>query len=200
MVRRFEHLSTPASIPGGATGVPARPATGVRKRCENETQTACADASGRVPPTRGLSRAVSEEHAETVLRHRCVLVRMSQESRVTSHEIPHWLVRVRTRVAESCRNPPSRAELARQAGVDVAHLSRAFRAHFGTTIMEFARARRLADALRWLALTDEPVSAVARRCGYSDQGHLARECRRQTGLTPAAWRRAAVMRGMAQAS
>jgi len=115
-------------------------------------------------------------------------------------DAPLWLQRVRTRVAESYRNPPSRAELARQAGVDVAHLSRAFRAHFGTTIMGFARARRLADALRWLAWTEEPVSAVARRCGYSDQGHLARECRRYTGMTPAAWRRAAIVRGFARAS
>ena len=114
--------------------------------------------------------------------------------------IPLWLARVRARVAESCRRPPSRAELAELAGVDVAHLSRAFRAHFGTTIMGFARSCRLHDALRWLAWSDEPVSAVAKRCGYSDQGHLARECRRQTGMTPAAFRRAAQVRGMPQAS
>ena len=113
---------------------------------------------------------------------------------------PLWLARVRARVADSCRRPPSRAELAELAGVDVAHLSRAFRAHFGTTVMGYARARRLADALRWLAWTDEAISAVARRCGYSDQGHLARECRRQTGMTPAAFRRAAVVRGVARAS
>ena len=110
--------------------------------------------------------------------------------------IPLWLGRVRARIAESCRRPPTRAELASLAGVDVAHLSRAFRAHFGITIMGFARERRLADALRWLAWTDEPVSAVAKRCGYSDQGHLARECRRQTGMTPAAFRRAALVRGV----
>jgi AraC-like DNA-binding protein len=110
-------------------------------------------------------------------------------------QVPLWLARVRARVAETCRRPPSRAELAALAGVDVAHLSRAFRAHFGTTIMGFARERRLADALRWLAWTDELVSAVARRCGYSDQGHLARDCRRQTRMTPAAFRRAAQVRG-----
>jgi len=116
------------------------------------------------------------------------------------HEhIPLWLARVRARLSESCRRPPSRAELASLAGVDVAHLSRAFRAHFGVTIMGFARERRLTDALRWLAWTDEPVAAVAKRCGYSDQGHLARECRRQTGMTPAAFRRAAQVRGVVQA-
>jgi AraC-like DNA-binding protein len=114
----------------------------------------------------------------------------------TIDSIPLWLARVRTRIAESCRRPPSRAELASLAGVDVAHLSRAFRAHFGVTIMGYARELRLADALRWLAWTDESVSAVARRCGYSDQGHLARECRRQTGMTPAAFRRAAQVRGL----
>ena len=116
-----------------------------------------------------------------------------------NENIPLWLARVRARIEESCRRPPSRAELAALAGVDVAHLSRAFRAHFGMTIMGFAHERRLADALRWLAWTDEPVSAVARRCGYSDQGHLARECRRQTGMTPAAFRRAAQVRGVIQA-
>jgi AraC-like DNA-binding protein len=118
---------------------------------------------------------------------------------VPNDHIPLWLVRVRARIADSCRRPPSRAELADLAGVDVAHLSRAFRAHFGVTIMGYARERRLADALRWLAWTDEPVSAVAKRCGYSDQGHLARESRRQTGMTPAAFRRAAQVRGVVQA-
>ena len=116
-----------------------------------------------------------------------------------NEHIPLWLARVRARISESCRRPPSRAELAVLAGVDVAHLSRAFRAHFGITIMAFARERRMADALRWLAWTNEPVSAVAKRCGYSDQGHLARECRRQTGMTPAAFRRAAQVRGVVQA-
>ena len=97
--------------------------------------------------------------------------------------------------------PESALSIALDVGFRSAEVfTRAFRAHFGTTIMGFARSCRLHDALRWLAWSDEPVSAVAKRCGYSDQGHLARECRRQTGMTPAAFRRAAQVRGMPQAS
>lgn len=103
---------------------------------------------------------------------------------------PAWLERVRDRLARECSDPPTRTELAACAGVDPAHVSRAFRLHFGMTMTTYAREHRLAEAMQRLARTDASVEEVARRSGFSDQGHLARELRRKTGMTPAAWRRA----------
>jgi AraC-like DNA-binding protein len=50
--------------------------------------------------------------------------------------------------------------------------------------------RRLAEARRLLAQTDEPVEAVGRRSGFRDASYFSRRFRRAHGVTPAAWRRA----------
>lgn len=114
---------------------------------------------------------------------------------------PEWLERIRIKLTDDWRVRPRRTELARLAGVDPAYMSRAFRLHYGLTMTEYSRRQRLVQAQWQLARTSEPVLDIALRCGYSDQGHLARELRRETGMTPAAWRRAAWARGLvAQAS
>jgi AraC-like DNA-binding protein len=88
------------------------------------------------------------------------------------------------------RDRPRRSELAELAGVDPAYVSRAFRHYYGMTMTEYARRQRLAQAQWQLEWSNDPIADIALRCGYSDQGHLSRELRRVTGMTPAAWRRA----------
>ena len=61
---------------------------------------------------------------------------------------------------------------------------------------EYARRQRLIQAQWLLARSNDSIAEIASRCGYSDQGHLARELRRITGMTPAAWRRAAWARSI----
>jgi AraC-like DNA-binding protein len=110
--------------------------------------------------------------------------------------VPEWLEQIRVRLMDEYRKRPRRAELARIAGVDPAYMSRAFRHHYGITMTEYARRQRLSQAQWLLARSNDSIAEIASRCGYSDQGHLARELRRITGMTPAAWRRAAWARAI----
>ncbi|CAL9395516.1 HTH-type transcriptional activator RhaS [Streptomyces sp. enrichment culture] len=82
------------------------------------------------------------------------------------------------------------ADYARALGHDVRTLTRATRAAAGTGAKTFLDQRVLLEAKRLLAHTDLPVGACARRLGFGDTGNFTTFFRRQTGLPPAAWRKA----------
>ncbi len=102
--------------------------------------------------------------------------------------VPAWLVRTRERLESSFRRPPTLAELAAEAGVHPAHLTRSFRRHFLRSIGTFTREVRVTRAKELLSKL--PLADVALACGFADQSHLTRTFRRLEGTTPAAFRRA----------
>jgi AraC family transcriptional regulator len=63
-------------------------------------------------------------------------------------------------------------------------LTRSFRRAFGCTPGEYQRACRAEQARALLADGRLPLSAIAARCGYSDQSHMTRALRRHLGHTP----------------
>jgi AraC-like DNA-binding protein len=80
------------------------------------------------------------------------------------------------------------AELGRRAGAGERTLSRLFRADLGMTFPQWRTQLRLYHALRLLA-DDEPVTAVAHRCGWSSASAFIEAFRRAFGETPGAHRR-----------
>lgn len=79
-------------------------------------------------------------------------------------------------------------ELARLAGAaDRFHLTRCFRAAYGTSPHAYLVQQRLLHARRLLARGDAPAD-VAAACGFADQSHFGRWFRRAYGVTPAAYR------------
>jgi AraC family transcriptional regulator len=81
------------------------------------------------------------------------------------------------------------AELGAVLGQSEAHFSRSFKRTFGEPPRAFVIRRRLAFAADYMVQTEASLSAIALRCGFSDQAHLARAFRQATGLSPAVWRR-----------
>lgn len=79
-------------------------------------------------------------------------------------------------------------ELARIAGAaDRFHLTRCFRAAYGTSPHAYLVQQRLLHARRRLARGEAPAD-VAAACGFADQSHFGRWFRRAYGMTPAAYR------------
>lgn len=60
---------------------------------------------------------------------------------------------------------------------------------YGMPLGELLRQRRLERAKRLLLASDEPVGAVARRCGFASQHWFNRLFARAVGEPPARWRR-----------
>lgn len=102
---------------------------------------------------------------------------------------PPWLWRVREKVHEEFRRRPSLAELAEEAGVHRTHVARAFRRHFGCTVGDYVRRRRIESACRRLLEGTQDLGAVAYAAGFADQAHFTRDFRRLVGLTPGTFRR-----------
>ncbi len=80
-------------------------------------------------------------------------------------------------------------ELAAELGVSRATLSRLFSAEMESApSIEFLR-QRVVHAKVLLATTDSPVKAIAAACGFCDAAHLTNVFRRETGITPRAFRK-----------
>ena len=101
---------------------------------------------------------------------------------------PSWLRSVRAAVEGRFQESLALSTLAEDAHVRPEHLARAFRRHYGVTIGELLRDRRVAYAKERLA-SRAPLQEIALDAGFADQSHFTRTFRRVTGMTPGAFRR-----------
>jgi AraC family transcriptional regulator len=83
------------------------------------------------------------------------------------------------------------ASLARQSGYSPFHFHRRFVAVVGETPMRHVSRLRLERAAYLLAISDEPVLAVALQVGFEAHETFTRAFRRHFGVPPTAYRRAA---------
>ncbi len=102
---------------------------------------------------------------------------------------PRWLQRVRELLQERFAENLTHEAVAATAGIHPVHLARGFRQHCGCTVGDYVRKLRVDFAARQLITTDEPLAGIALAAGFSDQSHFTRTFKRQTGMTPAAFRR-----------
>lgn len=69
------------------------------------------------------------------------------------------------------------------------HLSRTFRKHLGRTPTEWINEARLKHAATLLMQTDEPIVAVALRCGFENLSHFYHLFQKRHHVSPARYRR-----------
>jgi len=67
-------------------------------------------------------------------------------------------------------------------------LERRFRAHFGDSPLAQLQRLRLAHVRQLLAMTDLPVSQVARKCGFASPVYMTAVFRQEVGTTPLRYR------------
>jgi AraC-like DNA-binding protein len=98
---------------------------------------------------------------------------------------------VRALLALRLGEPVTLEDVGRAVGVSPFHLCRLFRAVTGTTIARYRHTLRLRAALERVARPDADLSAVALDHGYSSHSHFTAAFRREFGMTPTEFRRAA---------
>jgi AraC family transcriptional regulator len=99
-----------------------------------------------------------------------------------------WLEAVRDRVHDTTPRVASLHELGEAVGRHPAHVARAFRQAYGTSVTAYARTLRLEWATVAVATTDDPIARIALDAGFADQSHFTRSFRRHHGVTPARYR------------
>jgi AraC family transcriptional regulator len=87
-------------------------------------------------------------------------------------------------VESHSRQPITLEAIARTCNVSPFHLTRAFGATTGLSLMRYVRARRLSEAARQLALGAHDILGVALDAGYGSHEAFTRAFRDQFGLTP----------------
>ena len=120
-----------------------------------------------------------------------VLGEFDLETSPARHDPPAWLDRVR----EALEHPDSETsgvrDLAAEAGVHPASLTRAFRRQYGISLTAYRRRKRVRRAARAIERTDLDLTGIAHASGFADHPHMCREIRETTGLTPGELRRLA---------
>lgn len=132
--------------------------------------------------------APAEDHPLDDLQD--ALAALAIEPRDEANRSPSaWLRRVREEI-DDCRGVGVRLnELAFKSGVHPVYLARRFRIHYGCTVGEYIRWRRVVAAIELLRNGRQPIVDVAACVGCSDQSHLTRVIRATSGATPALLRR-----------
>ena len=83
---------------------------------------------------------------------------------------------------------PSIAEMARAVGLSPFHFAREFERTAGEPPHRFVLRKRINRAIGLMADPELTIDDVAKRTGFSHGSHLARQMRRVTGMSPAAFR------------
>ncbi len=109
--------------------------------------------------------------------------------RVRERVRPPFLERTLALIHARFREPLTLAEMADEAGVHPAHLTRTFRRFEGRSIGEAVREAKVQWAAEQIVMTDTSLSQIAHEAGYADQSHMSRWILRQYGVTPGALRR-----------
>jgi AraC family transcriptional regulator len=74
-------------------------------------------------------------------------------------------------------------------GVHPVTLARGFRRAYGCSVGAYLRRLRVARAAQRLAETDDALAEIALEAGFADQSHFSNLFRRETGVSPSAFRR-----------
>lgn len=92
---------------------------------------------------------------------------------------------------EHVADPISVEDVAGKVGLSRAHFFSLFRDQLSTTPQVFWSAVRVEEAIRRLALRDEPLTSVAMELGFSTPGNFSRFFREHMGVSPSRYRRVA---------
>jgi len=101
---------------------------------------------------------------------------------------PGWVREARELLDARLREAPSLRTIAHAVGVHPVHFAAVFRRFYGCSVGEYLRRRRLDQARRRLAETNESLAEIAMEAGFADQSHMTRVFRRFVGVTPGQYR------------
>jgi AraC family transcriptional regulator len=109
----------------------------------------------------------------------------------TGRPPPRWLGEARALLHDRYGERLRVTDVAGAVGVHPVHLARVFRFHYGTAVGTYLRSLRLTWAAGRLTDSDDTIAQIALQAGFFDQSHFTRTFKRQFGLTPLAYRKAA---------
>lgn len=105
------------------------------------------------------------------------------------HDLPTPLKHVIQLIEKQYRDNLTLQHLAEESGWSVPHLHDMFRLHLEQSPYQFLLSRRIHTAKIRLASTQQPIKQIAMECGFSNPSTFSTAFRKQTGSSPAMYRR-----------
>ncbi len=99
------------------------------------------------------------------------------------------LVRAARYIRENYMQPLTTEEVARAVGFSPNYLSRKFRTSAGIGLHEYLVFVRLHHAALELVATEDSITTIALRCGFSDSNYFKDSFKKKYGVTPRAYRK-----------
>jgi AraC-like DNA-binding protein len=93
-------------------------------------------------------------------------------------------------IEEHYREPISLRDVAAAVHLSPGHVTTVTGRRTGRTVGDWITERRMAEARRLLAETDDSAEVIASRVGYKEPAYFNRRFRAAHGLAPGGWRRA----------
>jgi AraC-like DNA-binding protein len=91
-------------------------------------------------------------------------------------------------ISDRCAEDLSRPMLAKAVGVSQPRLTKLLRTATGRGLSDLVQRARIDAARQMLEQTDQDLLTIALAVGFSDASYFTKVFRRQTGMTPSAWR------------
>ena len=114
---------------------------------------------------------------------------MTKEGYKSRNNKPAWVSKLKAAMHDMPSAELTWNGLASLASIHPVHLSREFPKYFKTTVGDYVRQIKVAQAADLLANEDLSVSTIAYCCGFADQSHFIRTFRLFTGTTPFNYRK-----------
>jgi len=99
-----------------------------------------------------------------------------------------WAMTARAALESTLTTGRSAREVLSSLGLSYRQVARHFAAEFGVSPKQYQIEARLREARRLLSGTNWPVTSIALELGYPSSQHFATQFRKETGVTPSAWR------------
>ena len=101
----------------------------------------------------------------------------------------HQLLQAANYINTHYMNTISTSDVARAVGFSPNYLSRKFRTTAGIGLHEYIVFVRLYHAAQELLSTNDSITTIALRCGYSDSNYFKDSFKKKYGVTPRAYRK-----------
>lgn len=132
-------------------------------------------------------QALHGSAAISMWAHRFTNLASAAPPAITSNSSPHLQDALRI-IRRDFRQPLRVSAIARELCVHPVYLARVFRTHGRRSIRVEIQRLRIGYAADRLVGMNGSIGRIAVQAGFADHGHLCREFRRYTGMTPSAYR------------
>ena len=186
-----EQVGAPGDLFLGRGGFGLRPLAPCHLLCVRLTGTAVEEFLRGLP---GPRFADSPANAAAEYGLLCALARADEEVRHLSPLVARAVQAIR----DNYMALYGVEELSAQLGVSKCHLVRVFSAEMGMPPGKYLTSVRIEAAKLLLAEREYNLEMIAGLCGFSGANYLCRVFKRETGLSPAAWRETAAPKAAVQ--